>query len=155
MTLFQMLSTQLHYIGRSLPMLFSRLRGSHLPDCPIILRNWLIARDIDPKRFKYFANTLLILLFALLHTADGIITYLGLRFDYVDEANPLLLFFAGTMGLGLSIFALKLLCLEFIAVLFFARRKMGSCWGTATLVGADAFYSWVVSNNILLVAAAA
>lgn len=109
---------------------------------------------IKPKKLKYLLNTSLILLFALLHTADGIITYLGLKFDYVDEVNPLLLFFAGTMGLGLSIFLLKLLCLEFIAVLFVARRRMRSCWGTATLVSADAFYSWVVSNNILLVAAA-
>ena len=109
---------------------------------------------IETGHIKYLVNTSLILLFALLHTADGIITYLGLKFDLVDEANPLLLFFAGTMGLGISIFALKLLCIEFIAVLYFARRNMGSCWGTATLLSADAFYSWVVSNNILLVAAA-
>ena len=109
---------------------------------------------IEPKQFKYLVNTSLILLFGLLHTADGIITYLGLKFDYVDEANPVLLFFAGTMGLGLAIFLLKLLCIEFIAVLFFARRNMKGCLGTATLLSADAFYSWVVSNNILLVATA-
>ncbi len=109
---------------------------------------------VESKRLKYLFNTSLILLFGLLHTADGIVTYLGLKFDYADEANPVLLFFAGTMGLGLAIFLLKLLCLEFIAVLYFARRNMRGCLGTATLLSADAFYSWVVSNNIILVAAA-
>lgn len=109
---------------------------------------------IDPGQLKYFLNTTLILLFGLLHTADGIVTYFGLKFNYAAEANPILLFFAGTMGLGLAIFALKLLCVEFIAWLFLDRRKIGSCWGTATLFSADAFYSWVVSNNILLVVGA-
>ncbi|MDD2760534.1 MAG: DUF5658 family protein [Methylomonas sp.] len=109
---------------------------------------------MEPKRLKYLLNTSLILVFALLHTADGIITYLGLKFDTVDEANPVLVFFAGTMGLGVAIFLLKLLCLEFIAVLYFARRNIKGCLGTMTLLSADAFYSWVVSNNILLVAAA-
>ncbi|MGY6274986.1 DUF5658 family protein [Methylomonas sp. MgM2] len=109
---------------------------------------------MEVGHLKYLINSSLILLFGLLHTADGVVTYLGLKFNLVDEANPMLVFFAGTMGLGLSIFLLKLLLLEFIAVLYFARRNMGSCWGTATLLSADAFYSWVVSNNIFLVAAA-
>lgn len=109
---------------------------------------------IDPVRFKYFINTSLILLFALLHTADGVVTYLGLKFNHATEVNPVLIFFAGTMGLGLAIFALKLLCVEFIAVLYFARRNIGGCWATASLLSADAFYSWVVSNNILLVVGA-
>ncbi|MCK9605620.1 MAG: DUF5658 family protein [Methylomonas sp.] len=110
--------------------------------------------SIDPAQFKLFINTSLILLFALLHTADGIVTYFGLKFNYATEVNPILIFFAGTMGLGLAIFALKLLCVEFIAVLYFARRNIGSCWATASLFSADAFYSWVVSNNILLVVSA-
>lgn len=109
---------------------------------------------LDSRQLKYFINTSLILLFALLHAADGIVTYFGLKFNYAEEVNPVLLFFASTMGLGLAIFALKLLCMEFIAVVFFARRNIGSCWGTATLFSADAFYSWVVSNNILLVVSA-
>jgi hypothetical protein len=109
---------------------------------------------IDPAQLKYVLNTSLILLFGLLHTADGIVTYFGLKFNYATEANPILVFFAGTMGLGLAIFALKLLCVEFIAWLFIDRRRIGSCWGTATLFSADAFYSWVVSNNILLVVGA-
>ncbi len=130
--------------------LISSFRYLCISNRPISSSRWLL----DSKQLKYLANTSLILLFALLHTADGVITYLGLKFDYVDEVNPVLLFFAGTMGLGLAIFLLKLLCLEFIAVLFFARRNMKGCLGTAALIGADAFYSWVVSNNILLVATA-
>lgn len=112
------------------------------------------SRSIDPVQFKYFINTSLILLFAFLHTADGIVTYFGLKFNYATEVNPILIFFAGTMGLGLAIFALKLLCVEFIAVLYFARRNIGGGWATASLLSADAFYSWVVSNNILLVVGA-
>lgn len=108
-------------------------------------------RGIDPAHIKYLINSSLILLFGLLHTADGIVTYFGLKFNYATEVNPVLLFFAGTMGLGLAIFALKLLCVEFIALLYVTRRNIGSCWGTATLFSADAFYSWVVSNNIVLV----
>ncbi|OAI15034.1 hypothetical protein A1359_10000 [Methylomonas lenta] len=108
-------------------------------------------RGIDPAQLKYLINSSLILLFGLLHTADGIVTYFGLKFNYATEVNPVLLFFAGTMGLGLAIFALKLLCVEFIALLYVTRRNIGSCWGTATLFSADAFYSWVVSNNIFLV----
>ncbi|AEG01228.1 DUF5658 family protein [Methylomonas methanica] len=111
-------------------------------------------RGIDPVQFKYFINTSLILLFALLHTADGIVTYFGLKFNYATEVNPILIFFAGTMGLGLAIFALKLLCVEFIAVLYFARRNINGGWATVSLLSADAFYSWVVSNNILLVVGA-
>lgn len=111
-------------------------------------------RSIDSVQFKYFINTSLILLFALLHTADGIVTYFGLKFNHATEVNPILIFFAGTMGLGLAIFALKLLCVEFIAVLYFARRNIGGGWATVSLFSADAFYSWVVSNNILLVVGA-
>lgn len=109
---------------------------------------------IDSGHLKYLINSSLILLFGLLHTADGIVTYFGLKFNYATEVNPVLLFFAGTMGLGLAIFALKLLCVEFIALMFVARRNIGSCWGTATLFSADAFYSWVVSNNLFLVVGA-
>lgn len=109
---------------------------------------------VDPDHLKYLINSSLILLFGLLHTADGIVTYFGLKFNYATEVNPVLLFFAGTMGLGLAIFALKLLCVEFIALMFVSRRNIGSCWGTATLFSADAFYSWVVSNNLFLVVGA-
>lgn len=148
--LFRPLKSTRNLVTNAAGHLTSSLQGLCLASRPPHSTVW----GIESRKFKYILNTALILLFALLHTADGIITYLGLKFDYVDEANPLLVFFAGTMGLGLSIFLLKLLCLEFIAVLFVARRRMASCWGTATLLSADAFYSWVVSNNIILVAAA-
>ena len=147
---FRPLKSTRNFVFNIICHLASTMQGMCLASRPSHSKVW----GIEPKKFRYILNTTLILLFGLLHTADGIITYLGLKFDYVDEANPLLVFFAGTMGLGLSIFLLKLLCLEFIAALFVARRRMGSCWGTATLLSADAFYSWVVSNNIILVAAA-
>ncbi len=96
-------------------------------------------------------NGLLIVLFGLLQVADGVVTYLGLRFADVVEVNPLLNYCAAQMGLGTSISTLKLLILALIAYLFFARHKMKNRWGTATLFGAVSFYSWVVSNNLLLV----
>lgn len=114
----------------------------------------LPGRNMRPDQFKYSLNTALIVMFGLLHTADGLITYLGLKFTDVDEANPLLLLVAGSLGLGLSIFLLKLLCLSFIALLFFARRNLGNCWSTASLISADAFYSWVIGNNLFLVTVA-
>lgn len=99
-------------------------------------------------------NTLLIILFGLLHIADGVITYLGLSFDVVDEVNPVLNFFAEQIGLGFSITALKLACLSALIYLFYGRHKMKSRWITATLASAVTFYSWVVSNNIFLVVSA-
>lgn len=119
-------------------------------DCLPLLKS----KNLKDYKFKYLLNSALIILFALLHTADGIVTYLGLKFDYVDEVNPVLIFFAGILGLGLAIFLLKLVCLSVIAVLFSARRNLGNCWSTFSLISADLFYSWVVSNNIFLVATA-
>lgn len=104
--------------------------------------------------FRDCANALLLILFGLLHTADGIITYLGLRFTSVDEANPVLVFFADQFGLGYSITVMKLLCLAVIAYLFFGRHKIKSRLSTATLTGAVTFYCWVVSNNVILVTGA-
>lgn len=104
--------------------------------------------------FKASLNRSLIVMFALLHAADGIITYFGLKFTLVDEANPILLVVAGITGLGLSIFILKLVCIGVIGLLFAARRNLGNCWSTASLISADAFYSWVVGNNLFLVSIA-
>ncbi len=99
-------------------------------------------------------NTLLIILFGLLHVADGIITYLGLSFDVVDEANPVLNFCAEQVGLGFSITTLKLACISVLIYMFYGRHKMKSPWVTATLASAVSFYSWVVTNNIFLVVTA-
>jgi hypothetical protein len=99
-------------------------------------------------------NTLLIILFGLLHVADGIITYLGLSFDVVEEVNPVLNFFVGILGLGFSITVLKLACLSVLIFLFYDRHKMKSRWITATLASAVTFYSWVVSSNVFLVVTA-
>lgn len=99
-------------------------------------------------------NNLLIVLFGLLHVADGVITYLGLRFAAVLEVNPLLNYFVRFMGLGCSITVLKLGIVSIIGFLYIERRKMHSCWSTATLASAVSFYLWVVSNNVFLVVGA-
>ena len=96
-------------------------------------------------------NALFIVLFGLLQVADGVVTFFGLKFAGVDEANPVLNYVSGLLGLGFSITLLKLAGLAFIAFLFFDRRKMKSRWITTTLGMADCFYSWVVSNNVILV----
>jgi uncharacterized membrane protein len=96
-------------------------------------------------------NTLMIVLFGLLHVADGVLTYLGLSFTNVDEVNPVLNYFAGLLGLGVAITVLKLAILSVIALIFFDRHSIKSRWGTATLASADTFYSWVVTNNFILV----
>jgi hypothetical protein len=93
----------------------------------------------------------LIVLFGLLQIADGIVTFLGLDQDLVDEVNPVLNASAKYFGLGASIAVLKLAGLAFIAFLFFDRHKMKSRWITAALASAVGFYSWVVANNVTLV----
>ncbi|MCQ8105662.1 DUF5658 family protein [Methylomonas sp. SURF-2] len=113
---------------------------------------------LEPNQYwlaqpKQVVNALLILFFALLHIADGVITYLGLSFAPVDEVNPVLNYVAGLCGLGLAIALLKLAILSAIACIFFGRHTIKSRWGTATLASADTFYSWVVTNNVILVVA--
>jgi len=96
-------------------------------------------------------NGLFIVVFGLLQVADGIVTFFGLKFAVVDEVNPLLNNVADVLGLGYSITLLKLAGLAFIAFLFVDRHKMKSGWITTTLGVAVSFYSWVVSNNVMLV----
>lgn len=94
---------------------------------------------------------ILIILFGLLQVADGIVTYLGLSFTSVEEVNPILNLCAELIGLGYSIVLIKAVGLTFIAFLFLDRHKMKSRWIKATLTSAVAFYSWVVTNNVILV----
>jgi hypothetical protein len=96
-------------------------------------------------------NSLLIVIFGLLHVADGIVTYLGLSFAELEEVNPVLNAFSEQLGLGFSITLLKLVCLTVIAFLFYRRRRMKSRWITVSLGSAVTFYSWVISNNVFLV----
>ena len=105
----------------------------------------------QPWLTRQSLNALMIVLFGLLHVADGVVTYLGLSFTSVDEVNPLLNYVASQMGLGRAIFSLKLLILLVITSIFVDRHSIKGRWGTATLVSADTFYSWVVTNNCLLV----
>lgn len=94
---------------------------------------------------------LLIVLFGILHVADGIVTYLGLSFFGLQEVNPLLNFSAEAIGLGNSITLYKLCEISVAAFLFSDRHKMHSRWITATLASAVIFYGWVVTNNVALV----
>lgn len=96
-------------------------------------------------------DALLIILFGLLQVADGVVTYLGLSFSGLDEVNPVLNFCTKLLGLGCSITLLKLPGLGFMTFLFTGRHKMKSRWITATLASAVVFYSWVVTNNVILV----
>jgi hypothetical protein len=99
-------------------------------------------------------NAILIVFFALLQVADGVVTYLGLGLASVDEVNPVLGVLIGLLGLGGSITLLKLAGLAFATFLFCDRHKMKSPWITATLASSVTFYCWVVSSNVMLVVGA-
>jgi hypothetical protein len=103
------------------------------------------------SRQRFACNTVLIVLFALLHVADGFITYLGLSFTDVDEVNPLLNYAAGILGLGRAIVLLKLIILSLIAAIFFDRCTIKGRWATVALMLAVVFYSGVVASNVMLV----
>lgn len=96
----------------------------------------------------------LIVVFGLLQVADGLVTFFGLHFDLVDEVNPVLNCCAELFGLGFSIALLKMAGLAFLTFMFLQRRKISNPWLLTTLVSANAFYIWVVVNNIVLVAGA-
>lgn len=98
-------------------------------------------------------DALLIVIFGLLHVADGVITYLGLSFFDVAEANPVLNYCADVIGLGCAIPLLKAGGMAFIIFMFFDRRRSKSRWITATLASSVIFYSYVVTQNVLLVVA--
>lgn len=100
---------------------------------------------------RFVANSALILSFGGLHVADGIVTYLGLTFAELAEVNPVLNYFSGLLGLGVSISLLKLVILGLIAAVFMVRRTIRGHWGTATLALAVVFYCGVVAGNLLLV----
>ena len=93
----------------------------------------------------------MIVLFGLLHVTDGVVTYLGLSFANVDEANPILNYVAGQYGLGIAITLVKLTVLLVLALVYFDRHSIKSRWGTAVLAWADTFYGWVVANNFMLI----
>lgn len=113
----------------------------------------LAQQDQSQQRARLVIHSMLIILFGILHAADGVVTYLGLKFAKVDEVNPLLNYVADFLGLGFSIFMLKLACIAVIAFLFTQRRRIKSCWSTAALTSAVYFYCWVVGNNVVLVSA--
>ena len=120
-----------------------------LPESPMATLFNCFSGPLSRQRFA--CNTVLIVLFAVLHVADGFITYLGLSFTEVDEVNPLLNYAAGILGLGRAIVLLKLIILSFIAAIFFDRCTIKGRWATVALMLAVVFYGGVVTNNVLLV----
>jgi len=93
----------------------------------------------------------LILLFGLLNIADGILTYLGLRYCEVAEANPILDVFSNTIGLGYSIMLIKSMVLASLLMLFLSRNTVNRCGSSLMLVAGNVLYFWVVGNNANLV----
>ena len=128
-------------------------RLHHQPD----LGKPVDAGFLDPlsgsqSRSRLHINTALIASFGGLHVADGIVTYLGLRFAQVAEVNPLLNYVAELLGLGVSITLLKLVILGLITAIFFERHKIRNRWSTTSLALAVMFYICVIVSNVLLVA---
>jgi hypothetical protein len=112
----------------------------------------IVNTEIDAQEsLEVFMKAALIILFGLLQIADGIVTYLGLNFFGLEEANPILNYFAGLIGLVYSMALLKLAGLSLIAILFLGRRKIKNHWFTAGVASAVVLYSWVVTNNVLLI----
>jgi Domain of unknown function (DUF5658) len=107
--------------------------------------------DASVVQFRQTVNSLMILLFAVLHIADGVVTYLGLSFTGVNEANPILNYIVPHYGLGPAIAMVKVYVLLVLTLVYFDRNAIKSRWGTAALAWADTFYGWVVANNFILV----
>jgi hypothetical protein len=97
-------------------------------------------------------NAVLIVAFGLLQIADGVVTFLGLKDGCVEEVNPVLNYCIDLIGLGSSITVLKAAGIVFIIFMFLDRHSMKNPWITRVLGTAVAFYSWVVGNNVILVA---
>lgn len=96
-------------------------------------------------------NALLLVLLGLLQMADGTVTYLGIRGDLVDEANPLAELCFKHLGLGCSITVVKLVGLAIIGSVFLRRHRFKRRHFTATLSLLVSAYSWVVANNVRLI----
>jgi len=107
---------------------------------------WLI-----PLRKCLHIQVSLILLFGLLNIADGILTYLGLRYCEVAEANPILDIFSHTIGLGYSIILVKSMVLASLIMLFLSRNTVNRCGSSIMLLTGNLLYFWVVGNNANLV----
>ncbi|MCK9607016.1 MAG: DUF5658 family protein [Methylomonas sp.] len=104
-----------------------------------------------PTTLRQKLNTALLTLFGGLQVADGILTYLGLRFAELTEVNPLLNYVTGLLGLGVSITLLKLAILGVITAIFTTRRTIKRDWGTVALALAVIAYCGVNISNALLI----
>lgn len=93
----------------------------------------------------------LIVFIALLNIADGALTYLGLTFFEVYEANPVLDLFSSRLGLGSAIIFIKAIILSGLLLLFFRRSCSRCITNITTLALTNVFYLWVVGNNTGLI----
>lgn len=93
----------------------------------------------------------LIILIAVLNIADGVLTYLGLTFFEVAEANPILELFSSRLGLGSAIIFIKAIIISGLVLMFFRRSCVHCYTNIATLFVTNIFYLWVVGNNTDLV----
>lgn len=93
----------------------------------------------------------LIVFIALLNIADGALTYLGLTFFEVYEANPVLDLFSSRLGLGSAIVFIKAIILSGLLLLFFRRSCARCITNITTLALTNVFYLWVVGNNTDLI----
>ena len=103
------------------------------------------AKSYTPMLMRLQAG--LIILIALLNIADGVLTYLGLTFFEVAEANPVLDLFSSRLGLGSAIIFIKAIIISGL-ILIFIRRSCARCYtNITTLFLTNVFYLWVVGNN--------
>ncbi len=93
----------------------------------------------------------LIVLFAVLNISDGMLTYYGLIYCDLVEANPILDFVSRAFGTGCSIVVIKALIVVPLAYAFISRSSIQRCRGTLVLIMGNLLYFWVVGNNANLI----
>ena len=98
-------------------------------------------------------NAIFIILFGLLHVADGVLTYFGLSYSNVIEVNPILNYFIELSSIGYSILFVKSLIIFIIFLIFINRNNIKGQLGTIALLCANVFYVFIVFNNAILVLA--
>ena len=107
------------------------------------------AKSYRPMLMRLQAG--LIILIALLNIADGVLTYLGLTFYEVAEANPVLDVFSSRLGLGSAIIFIKAIIISGLVLMFIKRSCIRCYTNITTLFLTNVFYLWVVGNNTDLI----
>ena len=116
--------------------------------CMTGLFDWVVLRTF---KTCMRAKAGLILLLGMLNISDGALTYYGLAYCDLVEANPVLDFFSPTLSLGYSILLVKIVILLPLLQIFLSRAIIQSCKSTLALMFGNLLYVWVVSNNANLI----